>query len=310
LSDTQTEPANPQSAVDLTTCEREPIRIPGSIQPHGVLLVLSEQDLRVIQASENVAEVFGRPLERMLGSTLADLIGPLEGAEFSSELRASPQAERPALLRLLRLPVADGEKTFEAIAHRTAAGVVLELEAAAPPDSPMGLYPHVDAFADRAERANSVGELSRFASEEIRRLTGFDRVLIYQFDETWNGIVVGEDGNGRLPSLLDHRFPAFDIPAQARELYRVNRLRLIPDAGYRPVPLIPAENPVTRAPLDMTFSVLRSVSPIHVEYMRNMETAASMSNPVPRSPTGARCRMRGRYRDLARPGRTTGSTVR
>src|SRR5690606_16078406 len=89
-------------------------------------------------------------------------------------------------------------------------------------------------------------------------------------------------GNGRLPSYLDHRFPASDIPAQARELYRVNRLRLIPDSAYHPVPIVPLLNPATGKPLDMTCSVLRSVSPIHVEYMKNMETAASMSISVVR----------------------------
>ncbi|MFO0865519.1 MAG: ATP-binding protein [Gemmataceae bacterium] len=114
-------------------------------------------------------------------------------------------------------------------------------------------------------------------ADALCHLTEFDRVLIYRFDQDWNGTVVGEASNGRLPSLLHHRFPASDIPAQARELYRINRVRLIPDSAYCPVPISPAIHPRTGQPLDMTFSALRSVSPIHVEYMRNMETASSMS---------------------------------
>lgn len=80
-----------------------------------------------------------------------------------------------------------------------------------------------------------------------------------------------------MPSYLGLRFPAADIPAQARQLYRLNRLRIIPDVDYRPVPIEPAENPRTGRPVDLSLSLLRSVSPIHLEYMRNMGTAASMS---------------------------------
>ncbi|MCF6370252.1 ATP-binding protein [Rhizobium halophilum] len=111
----------------------------------------------------------------------------------------------------------------------------------------------------------------------IQELTGFDRVLVYRFDEGWNGQVAAEAGNGALPSYLDLRFPASDIPAQARALYASSPVRLIPDAAYQPVPIEPALNPETQMPLDLSLAQLRSVSPVHLEYMRNMGTAASMS---------------------------------
>lgn len=261
------------SPTDLAGCDREPIHVPGSIQPHGVLLVLSEPDHAVVQASANtgelvgVAEALGQPLEAVVGAAVA--------AKLRTEMGRVPTKTRPVALGTVSL--ANG-RTFSALAHRADGGIVLEFESAgtgepAVPD----IHSAVDLFTLRAEAANTVAELSQLICEEMRAITGFDRVLAYRFDEGANGTVVGEAGSGRLPALLNHRFPASDIPAQARELYRLNRVRIIPDANYKPVPVTPPLNPVTGRPLDMSYSALRSVSPVHVEYMRNMETLSSMS---------------------------------
>jgi chemotaxis family two-component system sensor kinase Cph1 len=262
---------------DAADCDREPIHVPGSIQPHGVLLVLDGTDLSVVQASVNVADQLGLPAAEALGRPLARLIGAENARDLAPALGRTRAGERPVLLRKLTVPSGGSDRSFQAIAHRTDGGVTLELEAAGDADPLPDVHPIVDAFTLAAEGATSVADLSRATAEQVRGLTGFDRVLVYRFDEGWNGTVIGEDGNGRLPSLLDHRFPASDIPAQARELYRVNRHRIIPDSGYRPVPLSPSLNPITGQPLDMSFSTLRSVSQVHVEYMKNMETASSMS---------------------------------
>ena len=111
------------------------------------------------------------------------------------------------------------------------------------------------------ESAATVEDLCRLGAAHMRRLTGFDRTLVYQFDPGWNGIVVAEDGNGLLPSYLDLRFPESDIPAQARELYRRNRVRLIADNNYTPTPLMRAEDHREAPPTDLSLAVLRSVSP-------------------------------------------------
>lgn len=275
------EPAGaPVEVVDTTSCDREPIHIPGSIQPHGILVVLADPDRSVLQVSENTAdllgpspaEVLGKPLERLLGAE------PARQIEASlARVRVQDTTARPVLLGTIRVAAAGVERAFDALVHQTDGGLVLELELARDDEPAIDIHPLVDAFTLGAEQAASTAELCRVLAEHTRRVTGFDRVLVYRFDELWNGTVVGEDGNGRLPSLLDHRFPASDIPAQARELYRINRIRLIPNAGYRPVPLYPAADPAPSKPLDLSFSTLRSASPVHVEYMRNMETAASMS---------------------------------
>lgn len=265
------------SGADLTTCAREPIHVPGSIQPHGVLLVLREDDLTLIQVSENIEQWLGVPAAEALGRSLAELVGSENAARLGADLRETPEAARPMFLRTLESAASGFPQRFNAVAHRTSDGILLELEGAPPTETIPDINPLLDAFTLRAEAAADLGALSRLTAEQVRRVTGFDRVLIYQFDELWNGIVIGEDGSGRLPSYLHHRFPAGDIPAQARELYRSNRLRIIPDASYRPVPIRPPLSPRSGRPLDLSFSTLRSVSPVHVEYMHNMETASSMS---------------------------------
>ncbi len=262
---------------DLATCDREPIHIPGGIQPHGVLLTLNEPDLAVLQASLNVQDLLGVDARDLLGRPVEDVLG----ADLGQALRAS--IERGLLdkhpLFLGKGPLAAGSQQFDAIVHRSDGALILELETAAVDDGSAfrDLYPLVRTSLSGFEGASRVFELCTMAAAEVRRLTGFDRVLIYRFDEGWNGTVIAEDRNDELPSYLDLRFPATDIPEQARILYRDSRVRLIADAAYRQVPIIPPDNPRNGRPLDLSFATLRSVSPVHVEYMRNMGTASSMS---------------------------------
>lgn len=275
-----TEPKKPLPILDLKSCDQEPIHFVGSIQPHGLLFVLGIEDLRVLQVSRNVEDVLGIAAEKALERPLTTIIGAERAAFLEPALRNAPSRARPIFLTTLD-NLGPERRTFHAIAHEAEGGLILELEAAdgefRSAGSPSEIHARTDAFTLSAESVETAAQLSHLVCEEVRRLTGFDRVLVYRFDDDWNGIVVGEDGSGELPSYLHHRFPASDIPAQARELYRSNRIRLIPDASYEPVPLVPQLNPATGSVLDMSFSTLRSVSPIHVEYMRNMETASSMS---------------------------------
>lgn len=263
---------------DLNSCDREAIHTPGSIQPHGALLVLSDPDLTALHVSSNAAHFFGQAPETILGMSLARLIGK-EQFEPLRDLGARlPANGEPVLLRAVRI---GNGPTLNAIGHRTSGSVILELEPS--PNEvtiPGGLHPVVAAFIAKVQAGPGVAELARLVAAEVRDVTGFDRALVYRFDPDGTGVVVGEGGNGRLPSYQDHRFPASDIPKQARELYRRNRLRLIPDAGYTPAELVPALSPTTGRPVDLSHAGLRSVSPVHVEYMRNMGTAASMSVSV------------------------------
>ncbi|HEU5042108.1 MAG TPA: GAF domain-containing protein, partial [Gemmatimonadales bacterium] len=264
--------------LDLSSCDREPIHTPGSIQPHGLLLALEEPTLRVLQASANAADLVGRRLDEILGRPLAEVLGD-SAAGLAAQLRGEPIGREPRFLGTVELGAGPEPLRFEASAHRHDGVTLLELERTAEPDpaSFRQLHDLVLTFMSWAPATASAEELCALAAREVRRITGFDRVLVYRFDHDWNGQVVAEDRSEAYPSLLDHWFPASDIPAQARELYRLNRWRLIADAGYRPVPLVPADNPRTGRPLDLSFAALRSVSPVHLEYLRNMGVTASMS---------------------------------
>jgi two-component system, chemotaxis family, sensor kinase Cph1 len=261
-----------QNDIDLTACDREPIHIVGSVQPHGFLLALDLPALRIVQASANA------PAAAPVGATL-DRAFPELDAIVRCYLDGGNRQDGATSLRTVTLGSGSARQAYEVAAHRVDNLIVLELEEVADPSGDAGLdalTPRLRAFVERLHAARSVEDLCQFLAEDIRHLTGFDRALVYRFDRDWHGTVLAEDGNGVLPSYLDLRFPASDIPAQARELYRRNRLRIIPDAGYVPVPIRPALTPAGE-PLDLSQSVLRSVSPVHVEYMRNMGTMASMS---------------------------------
>lgn len=256
--------------LNLDSCAQEPIRVPGSIQPHGAILVLDPESLIVVQAGIGVEDAIDQPV---LGREITEV---MPGAlTLLHDLAA--RVDGPGLVQL---GIVQGRKSaHHLIAHRHDDAIILELECA-PAGTAVSfdaIFPRVRGFLEGLHACATLGELAELTAREVRAITGLDRVLVYRFDEDWHGEVIAESGNDRLPSYLGLRFPASDVPAQARELYRLNRLRLIADAGYRPVPITPVDNPRTGRPLDMSFSVLRSVSPIHLEYMRNMGTYASMS---------------------------------
>jgi light-regulated signal transduction histidine kinase (bacteriophytochrome) len=261
-----------QNDVDLTACDREPIHIVGSVQPHGFLLALDLPVLRIVQASANA------PAAAQVGATLSSAFPELD-AIVRHYLDGHRQQDGATYLRTVTLGSGSMRQAYEVAAHRVDDLVVLELEETADSSGDAGLdalTPRLRAFVERLHAARSVEDLCQLLAQDIRHVTGFDRALVYRFDRDWHGTVLAEDSNGVLPSYLDLRFPASDIPAQARELYRRNRLRIIPDANYVPVPVRPTTTPEGE-PLDLSQSVLRSVSPVHVEYMRNMGTMASMS---------------------------------
>ncbi|MCO6388456.1 ATP-binding protein [Aliihoeflea sp. 40Bstr573] len=256
---------NVKVSTDLDLCAQEPIRIPGGIQPHGALIVLDADLGTILQASANAPDFLG--FEAKAGARID--AGPL--ADALAALKQNAPGD-PFLK-----PIEIGEKCLLVSAHGTSQGVIVEFEETDPEIVSANPYPRMQRFVDRIESSKDIANVLAEAAGEVRALTGFNRVMIYRFDADWNGTVIAEDGDGVLPSYLDLRFPATDIPAQARELYKLNRLRLIPSSSYDPVPIEPVNSPVDGEPLDLSDAALRSVSPIHLEYMRNMGTGASMS---------------------------------
>ena len=262
-----------EQEVTLTNCDTEPIHIPGSIQPHGVLLALQEPDFIIVQMSENTQDILGIAPEVLLQHSLSTLIEASQLASLTQQL-AIPDVR---FVNPLKIEV--GERVFDGIVHRVDGVLVLELEPAHERLSlPFPSFYHaVRASATRLQEAQSLQQLTQVAASEVRALTGFDRVMVYRFHEDWHGEVIAEAKRDDKKPYLGLHYPASDIPVQARELYRRNWLRLIADVSYRPVPIIPTDNPRTGEPLDLSASVLRSVSPMHIEYLKNMGVGASMS---------------------------------
>ncbi|MBE9182917.1 GAF domain-containing protein [Oculatella sp. LEGE 06141] len=271
MIDAMVDPAN----VDLTNCDREPIHIPGQIQPHGVLLVLQAPTLNIIQVSSNTQEVIGRVPEALLGTPLSDLLNEQQTQQIQQCLTEDFESVNPLNLSIVCL---DQALEFDGIVHCWDGVVLLELEPKATAGKPdfFDFYHQVKEPITRIQKASTLLDMCRVVVKEIRRITGFDRVMVYRFDSEGAGIVIAEDTDQETP-YLDLHYPPSDIPKQARQLYTLNWLRLIPDSQYQSVALIPANNPLTNQPLDLSLAVLRSVSPIHLEYLHNMGVGASMS---------------------------------
>ncbi|MFT2722461.1 ATP-binding protein [Deinococcus sp. A31D244] len=261
---------------DLTNCDREPIHIPGSVQPHGVLLVL-RGDVAT-QVSGNTETHFGLGVPEVLSGGLGALLDGETLARVQGALATESLNDNP--LYLLTTPVR-GRGLFDLIAHRRGQQVILEFEAARPGRPPVDSYSQVKRSVARLNATVDLAEFAAATAEEVRRLTGFDRVMVYQFAEDGTGTVIAEDLRGDLTPYLGLRYPASDIPQQARALYVQNMLRIIADVTYEPVPMFARQGEGVpddvAAPLDMSYCVLRSVSPIHLQYLKNMGVNASMS---------------------------------
>jgi chemotaxis family two-component system sensor kinase Cph1 len=262
----------PATGVTLDNCDREPIHIPGLIQPHGALLAFDGAGVLTYR-SANADGLLGDTLPA-LGEALADrhLIDYDGFHSLLDEVR--DEANDDVIPHAMQVENRRG--SFDVIVHRSAQGVVCEFEDA----SGAVPLPAGSAFAahrglERLKREQTVDGLLAAAVAEVRRMIGFDRVMAYRFRPDDSGEVVAEAAHAALDPYLGRRYPASDIPAQARRLYVINTLRWIADVKATPVPVRAAAG--VAAPLDMSHAVLRSVSPIHVEYLTNMGVAASLS---------------------------------
>lgn len=259
---------DPRTTVDLTNCDREPIHIPGAIQPNGVLLAFRESDAQIVQASANAEAILNcRP---PVGATLSDFLGAAAAEIIRNSLGHATQRTT--------VRVTIGAGPFDATVHRSDEVGIVELENALSPDvlDPAGFRDLIRETLDNIARASTVRGLACEVAAQMRNITGFDRVWVYFFHEDWHGEIIGESMRDGIEPWLGLHYPASDIPAQARELFLKNWLRMIPDVGFTPVPLVPVNNPETGKPLDLGNSVLRSVSPIHIEYLTNMGVKASL----------------------------------
>lgn len=271
--DVLTETINP------TSIEREPIHLYNRIQPHGVLLVLSEPDLKVSQTSSNSRALLGISPSEIIGKTLEEIFDPFQIDPLKSAIENNDfDALNPS--KIWARVKGDDFAVFDAIFHRNAEQIlILELEPAISYENIpfLSFYHLAKTSIDKLEATRSLKDFCNIIVKEVRKLTGFDRVMLYKFDEEDNGDVIAEDKIDELEPYLGLRYPASDIPLPARRLLSANWIRQIPDATSEPVDLVPILNPETQQPLNLTLSSLRSASPCHLEYLHNMGVGASLT---------------------------------
>ncbi|TAA42971.1 GAF domain-containing protein [Pseudoxanthomonas winnipegensis] len=264
--------------VDMDACAREPIHIPGSVQPYGALLVIEPASGQVLQASGTAADLLGVPH--------AQLIGQRWDALLTLEARTLPAADAVREpLHLAHEAVgfpqrADApSEVYVAAWHLAPSQWLVEIEPRDSQASDVGVRDVLPVLR-LVERDRHIHEASLRVAREIHAQLGYDRVMVYRFDNDWNGDIIAEARRPELEAYLGLHYPATDIPAQARALYLRNRVRQIAHVGYRPSPIEPPLDPRDHAPVDLSDVSIRSVSPVHLEYLGNMGVSATLVTSI------------------------------
>lgn len=261
---------------DSDFCGSLPLHSINSIQDYGYLLVVDPQTHNIIQASENTHEISGLDVKDLVNKPLGDFITSEGIGQIKNIVEKGLKSRIP-----LDLTFNGNGKAgvFHALLHVKTEYILIELEEVneSVERSFKAVFQEVKHVIAALEGAETVQEVCNIAVHELRKISGFDGVLMYRFDEDWNGTVIAEEKDNRLDAYIGQTFPASDVPRQARELYLKNPYRLIPNRDYKPIRLYPVINPVTSAFINLSDCNLRSVAAVHLEYMGNMKIKASMS---------------------------------
>lgn len=264
----------------LTALKQPDINALTQVQPHGVLLVLKEADLTVVQVSQNTREAFGLSVDEVLGKTLDDLLDDYQVDQF----RAGLYGENLDVMNPTKIWVrrrGDDYGVYDAVFHRNGAGfLILELEPALNLDNiPFLSFYHLarTSIGQLEAGSASLADFCRIIVHEVRQIAGFDRVMLYKFDDDGHGEVLAEEKLEEMESYLGLHFPESDVPAPARKMFLSNWIRAIPNASAEPVNLVPAINSVTQQPTDLVMSILRQPYHCHIEYLHHMNVEASLT---------------------------------
>lgn len=271
----------------IEECDREPVQTPGCIQSHGVLVVARE-DGTIQQVSENSSVWLGLEPAALLGGNLSSLWGEAESA-ILRRLMVEERLERAPLFAFSFVPNRAKAPVALDVAVHTVGGVLIAEMEPSSRLSPRGgepdYYNLVKRTFGRFQRARSLSELCVAVAEEVREVTGLDRVMIYRFHEDDSGEVVAESKRADLGSWLGWRYPAHDVPRPAREIFKRIWIRPVPDIRDPLAELVPLAHPETGAPLEMTHCVLRGPSVMYTEYLANMGVGAALTMPLMRAGT-------------------------
>ncbi|MFI5496784.1 ATP-binding protein [Actinoplanes sp. NPDC051859] len=259
------------TSFDLSDCVREPIHRLGGVQSYGALVAVQEERIAVVSANAEavlgVADLPGAPVERLLTAAQAAALDQLVDADTGQTAMLPVEIAADA-----------GPRPFDVTVHRADGMLVLEFEPAPVKQTVTDFFAPIQHALVRLQRASTVLEACAAAVREVRAITGYDRVVAYRFESTDGpGEVIAEEVAADREPWLGLWFPATDIPPQARRLYERNWIRVIADVDDETSRLVPEVLPETGEPLDLSLSVLRTVSPFHLEYLRNIDVTSSMS---------------------------------
>lgn len=262
---------------DSTFCGSLPIHHINVIQPYGVLLVLEQESLNIVQASENVTEIFGISAPELVQHSLKDYLDAASAEALKSKFERKIRDKIPVLITINNVKVLS-------IIHARESYLLLELELATmgqtSETSFVDVYQDIKYAMAAIDLAETTNEICKIAAQELKKISGFDKVMVYKFDSEWNGNVVAEEMEEGMESYMGFTFPASDIPKQARALYLKNPYRFIPDRLYKPEKLYPVINPLTHSFVDLSDCNVRGVAAVHLEYLKNMGVIASMSTRI------------------------------
>lgn len=265
--------------INLTNLKEPQIHIHSQIQPHGVLFVLKEPELTILQVTSNVSSVFGISPQNLLEKKLEDLLDSFQIERIKAGLfEGNLDFINPTKLWVRKK--GDDYVVFDGVFHRNPEGfLILELEPAISQENIpfLSFYHLARASINQLEATANLRDYCQIIVQEVRKVTGFDRVMLYKFDDDGHGSVIAEEKLESQEPYLGLHYPESDIPKPARKLFISNWIRLIPDTHASPVDIIPNNHPETQRPLDLTNSILRSVFPCHIEYLHNMGVGASLT---------------------------------
>lgn len=273
--------SNSQTNRDGSFCNAIPLHNTNAIQPHAMLLVVDAIDFRVIQISSNVCEWLGMGVDNILNQPLVQFVE--KTCVDSIRDKYSKSLLKNVVPEYLTFFLNGNHKTYLSRVHEHEHYILIEIEfinEISAEKQFVNAYHKFQQIAVNINMTSEIQDLAMIAAREIKRISGFDKVMIYTFDEKWNGLVIGEAMEEGMESYLGLKFPASDVPKQARDLYLKNPYRIIPDRNYKRVSLIPELNPLTKASTNLTDVKSRSVVDVHLEYLANMNVQASMSTRI------------------------------
>jgi len=268
-----------RDGLNITNCDSEPVRTPGCIQAHGALLVLRACDLSILQASENTQAILGHEPRELLGHSVAIVVNDEGATRLRSILATEPTDRNP--IYAFTLPANGQLAALDVTLHTIDGAAMAEFEPSGrsqpTPRHDPNYYSFIKKSVARLQAADTVHGFCQALAEEVRLLSGLDRVMVYKFHADHHGEVFAESRRSDLDPWLGLHYPAEDIPKPARDMFTKTWIRPVPDIQGELAEMTPLVNPDTGKPVDMTFCALRGVSVMYTEYLHNMGVSAGLT---------------------------------